>query len=48
MQFLLLQTCLFSMLLNDDVVYIEKPNGTCSLTFVVDQYSGLFLNPFFY
>ena len=29
------------MLLNEDIVDIEKPNGTYSLTFVVDEFSGL-------
>ena len=32
------------MLLNKDVVDIEKPDGICSLTFVVDKSSGLFLH----
>ena len=36
---------LISMLLNDDIVGTEKFNGICSLTFVVDQFSGLFLHP---
>ena len=43
-QFLPLYTsCLFSMLLNEDIIDIEKSNGICLLTFVVDQFSGLFL-----
>ena len=29
-------SCLFSMLLNQDIVDIEKPYGICSLTFFVD------------
>ena len=33
------------MLLNDDIVDIEKPDGICSPTFVVDEFSGLFLHP---
>ena len=33
------------MLLNDDIVDIEKPDGICSLTFVEDEFSGLFLHP---
>ena len=33
------------MLLNDDTVNIEKPDRICSLTFVVDEFSGLFLHP---
>ena len=37
--------CLFPMLLNDDIVDIEKPNGICSTTFVVDDFSALFLQP---
>ena len=46
MQSLTLHTsCLFFMLLNDDIVDIEKPDGLCSLTFVVDQLPGLFLHP---
>ena len=32
-------SCLFSMVLNDDIVDIEKSDGTCSLTFVVDEFS---------
>ena len=33
------------MLLNDDIVDLEKPDGLCSLTFVADEFSGLFLYP---
>ena len=33
------------MLLNDDVSDIEKPDGICLLTFVVDEVSGLYLHP---
>ena len=45
MQSLLLYTsCLFSILLNYDVVETEKPNGICSPTFAVDESSGLFLH----
>ena len=33
------------MLLNEDVVDIGKPDGTYSLTFVVDKCSALFLHP---
>ena len=33
------------MFLNYDIVYIEKPDGICSPTLVVDKYSGLFLHP---
>ena len=41
MQPLLLDTsCLFSILLNDDIVDIETPNIICSLTFVVNEFSG--------
>ena len=36
---------LFYMLLNEDIVDIEKPDGICSLTFVVDEFSGLYLHP---
>ena len=28
--------------LNEDIVDIEKPDGICSLTFVIDEFSGLF------
>ena len=31
--------------LNDDIVDIEKADRICSLTFVVDNFSGLFLHP---
>ena len=33
------------MVLNDIIVDIKKPDGICSLTFVVDEFSGLFLHP---
>ena len=33
------------MLLNDNIVDIENTDGTCLLTSVVDQFSGLFLHP---
>ena len=33
------------MLLNDDIVEIEKPDEIYSLTFVVDEFLGLFLHP---
>ena len=33
------------MLLNEDIADIEKPDGICSLTFVVDKFLGLFLHP---
>ena len=38
-------SCLFSMLLNDNIVEIEKLDGKCSPSFVVDEFSGLFLHP---
>ena len=42
-QSLLLYTpCLLSMYLNDDIVDIEKPDVICLLTFVVDEFWGLF------
>ena len=45
MQYLPLYTsCLLSMLLNDNIVDIAKPDGICSLSFVVDEFSGLFLH----
>ena len=36
---------LFSMLLSDNIINIEKPDAICSLTFVVDEFSELFLYP---
>ena len=33
------------MLLNEDIVEIEKSDPICLLTFVVDEFSGLFLHP---
>ena len=33
------------MLLKEDIVDIEKPEGIFSLTFDVDEFSGLFLHP---
>ena len=35
-------SCLFSMHLSEDIVDIEKPDGICLLTFVIDE---LFLHP---
>ena len=32
------------MILNSDIVDIEKPHGICLLTFVADEFSGLFLD----
>ena len=37
--------CLFSLHFNDDIVDIEKPDGTYIPTFVVDELLGLFLHP---
>ena len=37
--------CLFSMYLNNDIVETEKLDGIYSLTFVVNEFSGLFLLP---
>ena len=43
MQYLLLYIpCLFSMVLNDDIVDTEKTDGICSLIFVVNEFSGFF------
>ena len=36
------------MFLNEDIVDIEKSDGICSLNFVVDELSGLFLHPPFF
>ena len=45
MQFLPLHTsCLLSMLFNDDIVDIAKPDGICSLFFVEEEFSELFLH----
>ena len=33
------------MLLNEDFADVQKPDGICLLTFVVDEFSGLFLHP---
>ena len=33
------------MSLNDNIVDIEKPDGICLPTFVVNELSGLFLHP---
>ena len=45
MQSLTLYTLwLFSILFNDNIVDIEKPDGTCSISFVVDTLSRLFLH----
>ena len=37
--------CLLSMLLNDDIVDLEKTDGISLFTFVVDGFSGLYLHP---
>ena len=37
-------SCLFSMLLSEDIIGIEKPDGISLLTFVVNEFSGLFLH----
>ena len=36
------------MFLNGDIVQIKTPDGICSLTFVVDEFSGSFLHPFIF
>ena len=33
------------MILNEDIVDIDKPDGICLLAVVVDEFSGLFLHP---
>ena len=40
----LYKLALLFMLLNDDIVDIEKPDGMFSPTFVVNQFSKLFLH----
>ena len=37
-------SCLFSILLNGDIVDIEKPDAICSLIYVADELSGLLLH----
>ena len=32
------------MLLDEDIADIAKPDGICSLSFVVDEFLGLFLH----
>ena len=44
MQSLPLYKRLFSRLLNEDILDIEKPDEECLPTFVVDEFSGLFLH----
>ena len=39
---------LFSMLLKDDIVHIQKSDGICSPTFVENEFPGLFLHPSFF
>ena len=41
----LYRSCLFSILLNDNIADIEKLDGICLLTFVIDECTGLFLHP---
>ena len=38
-------SCLFSMLLKENIVDTEKSDGQCSLTYVVAEFSGLFWHP---
>ena len=38
-------SCLISMLLNDDMVDTKKPDGMCSPTFVMNEFSGLLSHP---
>ena len=38
-------SCLFSMLLNDDIIDIEKPDEICSPTSAVNEFLELFLHP---
>ena len=38
-------SCLFSILLNEDIVSIERRDRICSLILVVDEFSGLSLHP---
>ena len=33
------------MLLNDGIIDIKKPYEICSLTFIADDFLGLFLHP---
>ena len=40
--------CLFSMFLKDDIADIENPDGICLITFAVDEFLGLFLQPSFF
>ena len=40
--------CLFSILLNAQIVDIEYRQGICSPIFVVEEFSGLFAQPFIY
>ena len=42
--YLCIQHAYFQCFLKNDIVGIEKPDGICSLTFVVNQFSGLFLH----
>ena len=42
--FLLYTSCLFSMLLNDNIVGMKKSDGESSLNFVVNHFSGTFLH----
>ena len=35
-------SCLFSMLLNDNIVDINNDDGVCSLTLVVNEFSESF------
>ena len=38
-------SCLFSMLLNDNIVDINNDDGVCSLTLVVNEFSESFWHP---
>ena len=38
-------SCLFSMLLNYNIADIQKPDGICSVTFIVNENWGFFVHP---
>ena len=39
---------LFFMLLQEDILDIEKPDKICLFTFTVDEFSGSFLHPWIF
>ena len=42
--YLCIRHAFYSMFINDNIIYIEKPDGICSPNFVVNDFSELVLH----